>query len=248
MNQTPRRTLVVGDTHGAARALWAALAAANFNAETDRLIVLGDTLDGWREAPEILEFYRGLPPESLSYVLGNHDVCFLDWVRGGQRNHTMMGYGGAITCEVYLGVHADKLQAHYDWLVGQVEYIHDSDGRLYIHAGWDVDYGFTNPAQSSLGCYYWSRSFWEGMVEGGDHARDFREVFIGHTPTTRISPFKAQPLNFRNVWNLDTGAAFAGVVTVMDVETKAFWQSEPSASYYPGEQGRQEHTRRKQQT
>jgi serine/threonine protein phosphatase 1 len=33
------------------------------------------------------------------------------------------------------------------------------------------------------------------------------------------------------VWNLDTGAAFKGPLTIMDV-TKEFWQSEPLTLYF----------------
>ena len=35
-----------------------------------------------------------------------------------------------------------------------------------------------------------------------------------------------------NVWNLDTGAGFNGRVTMMDIDTKIFWQSDPIPSLY----------------
>jgi serine/threonine protein phosphatase 1 len=41
-----------------------------------------------------------------------------------------------------------------------------------------------------------------------------------------------------NVWNVDTGAAFEGPLTIMDVKTKEFWQSEPLPNLYPTEKGR----------
>ena len=64
----------------------------------------------------------------------------------------------------------------------------------------------------------------------------FTEIFIGHTPTTRIN--KTTPVNKANVWNLDTGAAFKGPLTVMDVHTKEYWQSDPLPTLYPNENGR----------
>jgi serine/threonine protein phosphatase 1 len=45
-------------------------------------------------------------------------------------------------------------------------------------------------------------------------------------------------LQMANVWNVDTGAAFTGPLTIMDVDTKDFWQSEPLPSLYPNEKGR----------
>jgi serine/threonine protein phosphatase 1 len=41
-----------------------------------------------------------------------------------------------------------------------------------------------------------------------------------------------------NVWNADTGAAFTGRLSMLDIDTKAFWQSDPLPALYPGEVGR----------
>lgn len=45
-------------------------------------------------------------------------------------------------------------------------------------------------------------------------------------------------MNAANVWNIDTGAAYKGPVTVMNVETKEFWQSDDAYTFYPNENGR----------
>jgi serine/threonine protein phosphatase 1 len=41
-----------------------------------------------------------------------------------------------------------------------------------------------------------------------------------------------------NVWNIDTGAAFTGPLTIMDVDSKTYWQSEPLHQLYLNEKGR----------
>ena len=64
----------------------------------------------------------------------------------------------------------------------------------------------------------------------------YNEIYIGHTPTTRLGTDK--PLIFNGVANVDTGAGFKGRLTVMDIETKEYWQSEPVYKLYPEEQGR----------
>ncbi|MEO8236216.1 MAG: serine/threonine protein phosphatase, partial [Flavobacterium sp.] len=38
--------------------------------------------------------------------------------------------------------------------------------------------------------------------------------------------------------NVDTGAAFNGPLTIMDIDTKEFWQSEKLPDLYPNEKGR----------
>jgi serine/threonine protein phosphatase 1 len=62
----------------------------------------------------------------------------------------------------------------------------------------------------------------------------YKEIYIGHTPVTRIERIRSKA----NVWNVDTGAAFKGPLTIMDVDTKEFWQSEPLTQLYFDEKGR----------
>ena len=46
------------------------------------------------------------------------------------------------------------------------------------------------------------------------------------------------PVQKANIWNVDTGAAFKGPITVMDIDTKKFWQSDKVTDLYPDEIGR----------
>lgn len=64
----------------------------------------------------------------------------------------------------------------------------------------------------------------------------YKEIFIGHTPTLHLGI--KEPVNKANVLNLDTGAAFTGSLTIMDVESKEFWQSDSLPFLYPNERGR----------
>jgi serine/threonine protein phosphatase 1 len=64
----------------------------------------------------------------------------------------------------------------------------------------------------------------------------FKEIYIGHTPVTRVGFDK--PANFANVWNVDTGAAFKGKISMLEVDSKEIWQSEPVFKLYPDEKGR----------
>ena len=64
----------------------------------------------------------------------------------------------------------------------------------------------------------------------------FNEIYIGHTPTLHYNV--EIPMQGCNVWNIDTGAAFKGPLTLMDVDSKQFWQSEPLHELYFSEKGR----------
>jgi hypothetical protein len=46
------------------------------------------------------------------------------------------------------------------------------------------------------------------------------------------------PVHKANVWNMDTGAAYTGALSVMDINTNEFWQSDPLPFLYPNEKGR----------
>lgn len=64
----------------------------------------------------------------------------------------------------------------------------------------------------------------------------FNEIYIGHAPTLHYDV--EAPMNAINVWNLDTGVAYYGKLSIMDIETKQFWQSDPVSSLYREEKGR----------
>jgi serine/threonine protein phosphatase 1 len=46
------------------------------------------------------------------------------------------------------------------------------------------------------------------------------------------------PIQAQNVWNVDTGAAFKGRLTALDIVSKEYWQSDPVWKLYPNENGR----------
>jgi serine/threonine protein phosphatase 1 len=234
------RTLVVGDTHGAYKALRQALMAAAYDPAADQLVVLGDTLDGWSQAPAILDYYLSIQAagHNLVYVLGNHDVAFIDWVNDDCGTHPLANYGGKVTAAVYTTEHAADLMRHYEWLKAQLPYYIDDANRCYVHAGWNTAYAFHHPIQLTKQEYWWDRTLWKGEWEGRDLGPQFKDIFIGHTPTLNFEPYDDKPLTRHNVHNLDTGAAFSGCVTVMDAETKEFWQSQQCKDLYPEERGR----------
>ncbi len=64
----------------------------------------------------------------------------------------------------------------------------------------------------------------------------YSEIYIGHTPTTNYGETK--PMNAFNVWNIDTGAAFKGPLSVIEASSKEVWQSDPVWHLYPDEEGR----------
>ncbi|MEL1245123.1 metallophosphoesterase family protein [Flavobacterium sp. DGU11] len=239
------RNLVIGDIHGSYKALKQILerSAATPN---DRLIFLGDYVDGWGQSPEVIDHLIGLKSNfNCIFIRGNHDDLLLTWLKTGEYSEEWFNHGGRITMECYNTLDKDKIQLHILFLESLEDYYLDDSNRLFVHAGFTNLNGVKHEYFKRM--FYWERTLWETALAldkniGHEHPYYpkrftlYKEIFIGHTPVTRIG--KTVPVNMANVWNVDTGAAFKGPLTIMDADTKEYWQSDPVQELYPEEKGR----------
>lgn len=87
------KTYVIGDIHGAYKALLQCLERSDFDYENDTLIQLGDVCDGWSETYECVE--ELLKIKNLIPIRGNHDAILLEWMSKGQHPWSWLqgGYG-----------------------------------------------------------------------------------------------------------------------------------------------------------
>lgn len=238
-------TFVIGDIHGGLRALKQVLEEVN-PVSTDSLIFLGDYVDGWSEASEVVDYLIELSSRfSCVFLKGNHDELCLAYLKDNDQNPMWLASGGLVTMNSYKGLSEAKRNEHITFFEALHDYHIDSQNRLFVHAG------FTHVKGPAFEYYprlvYWERTLWEmacsldpTLIKTNSRYPKrlalFEEIYIGHTPTTRLG--KTVPLNYANVWNIDTGAAFLGPLTILDVATKEFWQSDPVWKLYPEEQGR----------
>lgn len=239
------RRLVIGDVHSGKRALLQLLERADIT-KKDHLIFLGDYVDSWSDAFETIEFLRVLQKtHRCTFIRGNHDELCKEWLLTGKENPQWLAHGGIATKNSYLNVAKKHWDSHLHFYETLENHYLDEDNRLYLHAG------FTNlkgiAYEYFKESFYWDRTLWElakainpslklNDEDFPPRLKHYREIFIGHTPISKTG--LAVPQNGANVWNLDTGAAFRGPLTMMDVETKVFWQSDAVHLLYPGEKGR----------
>jgi serine/threonine protein phosphatase 1 len=242
------RKLVIGDIHGGLRALHQVLERANVTHQ-DTLVFLGDYVDGWSESPQVLDFLIQLQEhQNCIFIKGNHDELLLDWLTRNIDNfdETMwFKHGGEATVLAYDKVSTETKSKHITFLKSLQNYYHDSKNRLFVHAGFTNMNGTHYEYFPKL--FYWDRTLWEtSLALDSSISKDsplypkrltlYDEIYIGHTPVTRIE--QTVPVQRACVWNVDTGAAFKGPLTIMDVDTKEFWQSEPLNVLYGNEKGR----------
>ncbi len=240
------RTLVFGDIHGGFKALQQVFNKANITKE-DKLIFLGDYVDGWSEVIEVIDFLISLnATHNCVFIKGNHDDLCYQWLKNNTNNPLWLQHGGQATIDAYSKLSESKKKEHiYFFENNLVNYYLDNQNRLFVHAGFTNLHGVTHEYFPEM--LYWDRTLWEMALAMNEqlpksHAfypkrlQHYKEIYIGHTPVTRIGETK--PYNAANVWNIDTGAAFKGPLTVLDVTTKRFWQSQPVHELYPNENGR----------
>lgn len=227
------RRFVLGDIHGSCRGLLQCLERAKFDRDKDRLIVLGDVCDGWPDVKNAID--ELLKIKKLHYILGNHDVWTLQWALKGVKEDLWLSQGGQGTLESYQG--GPMPDEHIRFLKDAPLWRKYKE-RLFVHAGFDPDKPLKGQSEHVL---LWERGFVEAAEKKHQSDPEFRfgeykDIFVGHTPTLKYQ--SSQPVRFCNLWILDTGAGWDGPLTIMDIESKEFWQSDPSPKLYPEASGR----------
>ncbi|WP_343668426.1 metallophosphoesterase [Chitinophaga sp.] len=249
-------TFVMGDIHGGFKALQQCLQRSGFDYENDMLIQLGDVTDGYPQVYECVECL--LKIRHLIALKGNHDDWFEDFIKT-DLHPAFWNFGGKGTLVSYLenagkkGLFratgsgyktsleaADIPLTHQTFFAGQRLYYIDEQHRCFVHAGFNryLPLDKQQPVD-----FYWDRNMWSEALHCHTYQRnrttasdfftgtDFKEVYIGHTPTTKLGTDK--PLRALNILNMDTGAGHAGRLTIMNVDTKKYWQSDPLSQLHP---------------
>ncbi|MNS07838.1 diadenosine tetraphosphatase [compost metagenome] len=239
------RTLVIGDIHGGLRAMHQIMERAKVT-KKDTLIFLGDYVDGWSQSPQVIDYLIELnKTNNCHFIRGNHDELLLHWLKDSKDNVTWYQHGGEATVLAYDNVKEENKKRHIEFLQSLEDHFLDDKNRLFIHAGFTNMNGIDFEYFPKL--FYWDRTLWETALALDKNMKTtdllypkrfklYNEIYIGHTPVSRIG--KTIPVQMANIWNIDTGAAFKGPLTIMDVDTKEFWQSEPLDFLYPNEKGR----------
>lgn len=262
------RTLVCGDIHGNYKGLIQCLERSNFDYKNDTLISLGDVVDGHSQSFEVVEellkiknliavkgnhddwfntwletgnnpsnWQQGQKATGLSYLAKSRpDEAWYEYV-------DTPGGGKHFKESIMTNDIPDR---HIEFFKNQLPYYIDDKNNLFIHGGFNRHYKLEEQDEF---LFWWDRDLWsqalsfKGMsaVEGIKQPKfkmveDFKEIFIGHTSTQFWN--ENEPMNAANIWNLDTGGGWFGKVSIMNVDTKEFWQSDTGKELYPEFKGR----------
>jgi len=239
------RTFVIGDIHGALKALQQLIAKIN-PSTGDTLVFLGDYVDGWPDSAQVVNFLIELEQQcKCIFIKGNHDILCESWLQGKLSKTDWVLRKGKSTIESY-GRLDDSMRQKHLYFFSRLYLFHiDEQNRLYIHAGFKNNEGpqFEFP-ETNLTV---DRSLWELAMTMDKRVRAqpslypkklllFNQIFIGHTPTL-INDVMA-PMHACNVWNLDTGAGYFGKLSALEVDSLQVVQSDVVTELYPEHTGK----------
>jgi len=212
----------IGDIHGGYKALVQCLKRSKFDYKKDKLIVLGDVVDGWPETPQAIE--ELLKIKNMVYVVGNHDVWCHNWLQFGQAPMIWTEQGGKATIKSYID-NPELLLKHRDFFKDKKPY-HIEDKKLFIHGGYKIGIPIEEQTEMYL---TWDRDLWDFRHDLD--VTDFDEVYCGHTSIWRYS---RRPLNMNRVWFMDTGGGYEGKLSMININTKEIFQSDKLDELYNG--------------
>jgi len=237
------RTFVLGDVHGNYRALQQVIERSGIDKENDMLIVLGDVVDGYPDVVDVIE--ELLTFKNHVYVAGNHDFWCNLWMKTGNAEESWLVQGGANTFKDYIS-HPEMQKKHEKLYFYHMQpYYYDADrDYIFVHGGFDWHIPIEENSEDDI---MWDRHMvktaqtWQiNHDKRGVELQVFpfyNKIFVGHTDTRikfdgRYEP-SDKPQFLSNLINMDTGAGWEGKLSIMDVDTFEYWQSDSAKELYP---------------
>lgn len=233
------RTIIIGDIHGSIESLKGVLGLASYNPIKDRLICLGDYIDGWENSYEVVELllhYQNESPYENIYLLGNHDNYFKQILNENLRlfkehDRVIVDYnswfeqGGKATYESYRHRSDSEINRHKNLFFDRLAYYHLEDDYLFVHAGFNERLGLQATYRISRDELLWNRTLYQKAImnkSNPDLHSAYKTIFIGHTPTISIG--ETTPQRVANVVNLDQGCKVDKRLSCWELGTDKWYQ------------------------
>ena len=232
------KRFVIGDIHGAAKALKDVLDKSLFDYDNDLLICLGDYVDGWSESKEVIDILLNV--KNLIPLLGNHDYNVYKFYLSGLKVIPPESFILAYSKETIESFGFDIEQKYLDFFKNcHLYHFIENEKKVFAHASIHPSKSIKNTKDNIL----WERdiinlAYKNRWYDTYIYGSSFDEIYLGHTMVQHFDYKYCDPQKWGNVYAMDTGSCRTGCISMMDIDTKDVYQSEPSCTYYPNEEGR----------
>ncbi len=232
-----QRTLLIADIHGGYKSLIQCFERSNFSYTNDRLISLGDECDGFPETKQVIN--ELLKIKNLIHLAANHTAWLLDYCLTGNKEQLWLEQGGYNTLKSYEG---NIPKSHIEFLL-KAKLYHTEGDILFIHGGIVPGSKVENNSKDTI---IWDRELICNAYKKSNGRPNYRmqniynEIFVGHTTTGKFNK-EYKPVKFCEINDLDSGGGWEGKLTIMDLETRQYWQSDFVKTLYPKSNGRKDY-------
>ena len=190
------RTLVISDIHGCLRHFTGLLEAAGYNADRDRLILLGDYVSRGPDSKETVELVKRLVEERGAIALqGNHDYRFVRVMENRADESEIerfFRFGGIETLQSYCGLDTiapERLDRYRSYVTREyashlrflksLPYYYEDERHVFVHAGLRPSKGHPD-GQDIRDLLTIREDFWM-------HRTNLDKIVVfGHTPAREI--------------------------------------------------------------
>jgi serine/threonine protein phosphatase 1 len=206
------RTIAIGDIHGCSDALAFLLRAINPQPD-DTIITLGDYIDKGHDSHGVLDMLIELSGRCrLIPILGNHEEQMLRARDDAAEFQWWMEFGGVVTLDSYGSSGQIDLvpENHFQFLNSCLPYL-ETETNFFTHGNYDPDLPLAQQRDRTLR--------WLSMGDSvpGPHCSG-KIAVVGHTPQPEV-------LNLGHLICLDTGCAYGGKLTAMEMGSGEIWQT-----------------------
>lgn len=167
----------------------------------------------------------------------------IDWMLGRYSERVWINQGGQATIDSYKGnILLQDVVKHGEWL-SSLPYCLEIDNKLFIHGGCK---NLSNVKSEFGWDIMWDRDLWGKIALKYAYPNKYKDVFstdpydevyLGHTTTSRARQ-DLLPISIDNFHLIDQGGGWEGKLTLMDIDTHEFWQSDLVKDLYPDIKGR----------
>lgn len=220
------KRFVLGDIHGEYEKLKQVLRISGFDYENDLLIQIGDIVDRGDEPFKCMD--ELLKIKNLILIKGNHDANFIQYVNIGQ---DFLGHHGAngTAVTIYRWKELTLKQKYYygeNIFNKMIDYHITEDNIIFTHGGFDREKKLEEHESHE---FQWDRELIQKAMSCSKGQKlntlyDFKKIYIGHTPTIYWNILT--PIDNGGVVNVDTGSGKGGPLTILNIDSEEYWQSD----------------------